>query len=117
MTGETGTAGAAGAAGATGPQGVAGLANVTYVTGQARALPLNVASPNQRVNVSCPTGMVALSGGAVMSQVGQYVVLSNPLVDTNGQPRGWTSWVTPVAPDTLTMVITATPFAVCAFAQ
>jgi len=115
--GPTGADGAAGPTGARGLQGLPGLSGVTYVKGTARSLPLFRDSPSVFVNVVCPTGMVALSGGAVPPAFDKYVVLSTPNVDAAGRPVGWTSWVSPVDPAQLSAPVMITPFAVCAFAQ
>ena len=118
--GPVGPTGADGAAGPTGPrglQGLPGLSGVTYVKGTARSLPLFRDAPSVFVNVVCPTGMVALSGGAVPPAFDKYIVLSTPNVDAAGRPVGWTSWVSPVDPAQLSAPVMITPFAVCAFAQ
>jgi hypothetical protein len=117
-TGPTGPTGPEGPTGPTGPRGLPGLTAIQVVLGESKNLPTDPAAPNVRVNAFCPTGKFALSGGAVVSPNGPYVVNGFPLT-TNQQPVGWTTFVTTGDGKVLPAgtIVTATAYAVCAFAQ
>ena len=116
--GPTGADGVAGPTGARGLQGVPGLSGVRYVEGTLKPVLAHVASPSQFVFVSCPSGMVALAGGAYLPAPDKWVILSKPNVEfPSGRPVGWSSTVMPIDPTPLDSPVWITPWVVCAFAQ
>jgi hypothetical protein len=119
-TGGIGATGATGTAGPSGAQGAPGLSGVQLVTGETKPFPgLYFVIV---VNVSCPAGKVALSGGATVTDpkgpvYSGYVVESWPTpLGTTGAPTGWTgsAWTPSIGVLTNTNV---TAWAVCASAQ
>ncbi len=118
--GPAGPAGEPGPTGEPGPAGPPGLAGVELVTGEAAVLPTGVLRPSVVVQVACPDGKVALSGGASLDADGLYTVLASPLVASGSSaPTGWRAYVTTSTGGSLPLsaTVTAAAFAVCASAD
>ena len=100
--------------------GLPGLSGIELMvnTLDTQQLRNGVNAPSVTVTASCPTGKVALSGGASMSQNGGFTILSKPVV-VAGQAVGWQSFVTTSSGNALPIGsnVTATPYVVCALAQ
>ena len=89
--GDPGPAGPAGPAGPQGPQGPAGVASLEVVSTTQQ---LSGATPS--VMATCPSGKVALSGGAQIdvSFAGTLFLRTSAPVVSNGVPLGWYAVVT-----------------------
>jgi hypothetical protein len=103
-----------------GPAGPPGLSGVELVRGESESLPTGVLRPSVDVSATCPTGKVALSGGATLNMSAAFVVLGSPVVPEGGSaPTGWTSFVTTVSGGALpgSSNVVATAYAICASAE
>ena len=93
-TGATGAQGETGATGADGAVGPAGPAGATGTTGAAASTSVSVVSNSgstASVTASCPSGRLAMGGGFNYSPIGSnQVTASQPVLNTAGQPVGWT---------------------------
>jgi hypothetical protein len=95
-----------------------GLGNVVFVYGESKQLPNGTLNPHVNVTATCPTGNVAIAGGAFFNVSGSWVVLVVPPTD-GSRPTSWTSWVTNSSGGSLpsSANVVATAYAVCAAAS
>ncbi len=119
-SGLPGPSGAPGPSGPPGIQGPPGLSGVELVRGEAKKLPTGVFGPNVTVTAACPTGKVALSGGATLNLSGGFLVLGSPVVPADlSAPTGWSAYVATASGGSLpgSANIVATAYAICALAN
>jgi hypothetical protein len=83
------------------------------VYGETAQFPTGVSNPKVVVTATCPTGHVAISGGAYVSMSANFFVQT--MAGTETVPTSWRSWVSVTGGGVLPAgtVITATAYAVC----